>query len=95
MNLSELFNEIWEERPHISEFSDKPLLPKGHYQWHWQFLHVLPHGSYKRYKFRKENIMLGLPDEHANQESNPKFRERYDQLKAQYNKETSIKSYIK
>ena len=55
----QMFKEIWEERPHVSELSGKPLLPIGHFQWHWQFLHVLPKGSYPHYKLKKENIVLG------------------------------------
>ena len=49
-NQAELFNYIWETRPHVSELTGEKLLPKGDFKWHWQFLHVLPKGSYKYYK---------------------------------------------
>jgi len=91
--LLQLFSEIWEEREHVSELSGKPLLPKGHPQWHWEFLHVLPHGSYKAYKFRKENIILALPEEHAIQERYPKFKERFEELRSQYYKEIYNKTF--
>lgn len=60
----DVFNEIWDERPHMSEVSGQSLLPKGHPQWHWQFMHLLPKGSYSRFKFDKRNIRLALPEEH-------------------------------
>jgi hypothetical protein len=91
--LLTLFSEIWDEREHVSELSGKPLLPKGNPQWHWQMLHVLPHGSYPAYKFRKENIMLALPEEHAIQERYPKFMERHEELKQQYYKEIYGKKF--
>ena len=89
----ELFNYIWENRPHISELTGKPLLPKGHYLWYNQFLHVLSKGQYKAYKLNPENIMLALPEEHAKQETFPKFIERRDQLRRQYYKEQYNKKF--
>ena len=91
--LMPLFEEIWSEREHVSELSGKPLLPKGNMRWHHQFLHVLPHGSYKAYKYRKENIMLALPEEHAVQERYPKFMERHEELRRQYYKEIYGKEF--
>lgn len=89
----EMFNEIWDERPHFSEVSGELLLPKGHPQWHWQFAHVLNKGTYTRYKFNKENIMLMLPEEHMKQERYPKFQQKHEQLKAQYNEEFKIQTF--
>lgn len=83
-NQKELFEKIWEERPHISEVSGKPLYPKGHFLWHWQFAHVLSKGAYPRYKLREENILLMLPEEHEKQETFEKFQEKKDILKAKY-----------
>lgn len=80
MTLTELYNEIWNERPHVSELSGKPLLPKGHYKWHWQFLHVLNKGRFPSMKFRKENILLALPEEHERQDTFPAFTERKEKL---------------
>lgn len=91
--LLQLFSEIWDERDHVSELSGKPLLGKFDMRWHWQFLHVLPHGSYKAYKFRKENIMLALPEEHAIQERYQKFKERFEELRSQYYKEIYHKDF--
>jgi hypothetical protein len=93
INQSELFNEIWEEREHVSELSGKPLLPKGHYQWHWQFLHVLSKGSYPSYRLNKENIMLALPEEHAIQERFPAFIEKRDELRRKYHGERKVPYY--
>ena len=91
--LKDLFNYVWDTRPHISEISKQPLLPKGSSQWHWQFLHILPHGSYPSYKFNPENIMLATVKEHEHQESIPEFKERYEQLKQQYYKEVYNKQF--
>lgn len=83
-NLGKLFREIWEERDHVSEISGKPLLYPGHALWHWQFAHVLSKQAYPRYSYRKENIMLMLPEEHANQETFEAFRQKRDHLKEKY-----------
>lgn len=83
-NQTELFNYIWDTRSHRSELTDKPLLPKGHPKWHFQFLHVLPKGSYPYYKLNPDNILLGLPDEHVNQEQYEVFREKKQKLLKEY-----------
>lgn len=80
----DLFNYVWNSRPHISQLTKLPLLPKGHSQWHWQFLHVLPKGSFPKYKFNPENILLGLPEEHNKQESFRVFQEKKDDLRREY-----------
>lgn len=59
-----MFEKIWEEREHFSVVSGKKLFPKTHYQWHWQFAHVLPKGNYTYYKLNPDNIVLLLPNEH-------------------------------
>jgi len=84
MTQKELFNKIWEERPHVSEVSGKPLLPKGHSQWHWQFAHVLSKGAFPSYKFNPDNIMLMLPEEHEKQEMYSAFKNKAIDLKLQY-----------
>lgn len=86
-NQTELFNYIWETREHKSELSGEPLLPKGHFQWHWQFLHVLPKGAYPYYKLRPENIILGTIKEHEHQESIQSFQDKKSELKMAYYKE--------
>jgi hypothetical protein len=90
---SEMFNYIWDTRPHYSELSDKELLQPNAINWHWQFLHVLPKGSYPKWKFESDNILLALPDEHARQETFPKFIERRDELKRRYYKEFYNKTF--
>lgn len=61
-----LFDEIWNEREHISQISGFKLLPKGHPKWHWQFSHIIE-SPYKGYGFplRKDNVFLCLPEEHT------------------------------
>lgn len=89
----DLFNEIWEERPHVSELTGKALLPKGRSKWHWQFLHVLPKGTFTDLKLAKDNILLGLPDEHDHQDQYEVFVKKKEALKLQqYN---SVKQWIK
>ena len=75
-----LFNEIWEDREHFSEFTGKPLLPKGHYQWHFQFAHVLNKGRFPSMRLRKDNIFLCLPDEQMIQDRFEVFTERKQKL---------------
>ena len=93
--IKKMFLEIWEEREHVSEISGKPLIEnRNHWQFHWQFAHVLSKNVAPSYALRKYNIMLMTPEEHENQESYPKFIERREELKRQYNEE-SIYSYGK
>ena len=80
-----MFQAIWEERPHLSEISGRPLHPIGHWQWHWQFAHVLSKGTYGKYRLNPDNIMLMLPEEHESQESYEVFQERKIKLKREYN----------
>ena len=62
----EIFKEIYEERPHISELSgerieyqiDTPL-------WRSLFMHVLPKGRFPLLRTSKDNILLGTPTEHT------------------------------
>ena len=82
-----LFKEIWEEREHKSELSGNPLLPYGHFQWHWQFLHILSKGTYPKWKLEKKNIILGTVEEHKNQDSNPKFLKKREELTRKYYEE--------
>jgi hypothetical protein len=89
-NQKEMFEWIWENRPHVSEVSGKLLPPKNHPQWHWCFAHLLPKGAYPAYRLREDNIMLMLPEEHEKQESFEKFQQRKQELKEQYYKEKRI-----
>ena len=92
-NQKELFEHIWETREHISELSGKPLLPKGHFQFYWQFLHVLSKGAYPSYKLEEKNILLALPEEHEKQEEFAIFIEKRDELKSLYYKEIYGKEF--
>lgn len=85
-SMLEFFLEIWDERPHKSEISGDPLLPKGHPKWHFQFLHVLGKQAFPKFKLEKWNIILALPGEHDDQEQYEIFRNRRDELKELYHK---------
>jgi hypothetical protein len=75
----DIFNEIWEERPHKSEVDGTLLFPKGHKLWHWQFSHLLPKGAYPSSKFDKDNIVLMTWAQHQLWEFHPhKLREKED-----------------
>jgi len=80
----ELFEFVWATRDHVSEVSGKPLLPRHHYQWHWQFAHILSKGQYPSFKLNPDNIMLMLPGEHEKQERYDLFNERKEALKLIY-----------
>lgn len=92
-NQTELFNFIWETREHVSELTGKPLLNRNHPQWHWQFIHILGKGAYPSFKLREDNILLGLPDEHTNQEQYDIFNEKHTELKRKYYKEIYNKEF--
>lgn len=67
-----LYREIWRERPHKSEISGEPLIENmQHPLWRNQFLHILPHGKFKNFEFRKDNVILGTHQEHTRQTTDP------------------------
>jgi hypothetical protein len=92
-NQSELFDYIWEIKEHKSEISGDNLLPKGHFQWHWQFLHILPKGTYPKYKLLPKNIILGTVKEHENQDHIDLFQEKKEQLRREYYEEYYDKKF--
>lgn len=73
MSDSEFFRKIWNERPHFSEVSGKPL---GDEMNSWFFSHVLTK-QYKYFRHYDKNIVLCTPDEHQQWEfgdrSDPKW----------------------
>lgn len=58
----EVFDDIWNERPHVSQISDEPITEAMPIN----FLHVLPkaQNKYPKLKLDKQNIVLGTADEH-------------------------------
>ena len=86
-NQKELFEWVWETRPHRSEISGKPLVYPNQPFHVWQFAHVLGKGAYPRYKLNPDNIMLMTKEEHEKQEEYKVFRDRRDELKTKYYKE--------
>jgi hypothetical protein len=93
-NQSEMFEWIWENRPHTSQLSGLPLLPKGNFKWHWQFLHVLGKGSYPHYKLNPDNILLARPEEHEQQEKYKEFWNIKEKLRQKYYEEYYNKKFI-
>lgn len=97
----EIFSIIWEDREHISEVSGKPLLPKRHPRWHWQFSHYLPKSHYRKFMLEKKNIFLCLPEEHTEWgeksiKNDPKwkpFLEKYQELKQEYYEKSKEKDF--
>ncbi len=92
-NQKTMFKEIIAERTPFSELSYKPLYREGHWQWHWQFLHILPKGTYPELKLFKGNIILGLPEEHDKQEQYEEFQERKQLLRDVYREIKSEEFY--
>jgi len=78
----DVFNEIWNERPRISELSGMPLqYDKSNMKmWVCQFLHVIPKGMSKKLRLEKRNIMLGTIYEHNHQDQYPAFNQRKQEL---------------
>lgn len=86
-----VFQEIWVERPHVSQVSGMPL---GDEMKPIFFSHVLSKGAYPKFRLLKENIWLETPGEHMEWESksreDPKWDEKkkvYERLKQQYHHE--------
>jgi hypothetical protein len=66
-----IFDEIWEEREHVSFLSDRPLVDPFGNVIHKSssfypncFAHVLNKGKYPHFRLKKENIVLLTPAEH-------------------------------
>jgi hypothetical protein len=57
----DVFIEIWNERPHFSQVSGKPITVFSV----WCFAHILSKGAYPSYRLDKRNIYLVLPEEHV------------------------------
>lgn len=53
--------EIWAERPHVCEVTGVPLGDTPHPIF---FSHLIPRGSYKKFKRRKDNIRIQSPAAH-------------------------------
>lgn len=90
----EMFEWIWDQAVKrdgdpMSEISGAELKPKGHSQWHWQFLHLFNKESYPEHKLNPNNIMLGLPIEHEEQEKLEPFRRRKEEYRKEYLNGTS------
>ena len=79
----ELFKKIWEERPHVSEVSGKPL---GNFKPMY-FSHVLTKGAYPGFRLNKDNIVLKTEHEHQLWEFGT--REQRDE----YDKKNNAKFY--
>jgi hypothetical protein len=62
----ELFKQVWNTRPHISELSGVSLEKwENTPYFYWMFAHVLDKKNYPLFKTNEENIMLVEPfDEH-------------------------------
>ncbi len=63
-----VFEEIWNERPHISQISGEPIIDPTP----TNFLHVLPkaQNKYPLFKLNKQNIILGTEDNHYDWDHN-------------------------
>lgn len=92
----ELFKQIWEERPHVSQISNEPLESFNIFY----FSHILTKQSYPGYRLKKENIWIVTPSEHREWETGSredskwdKKKEMAEKLKAQYNREHKVKKF--
>ncbi len=56
----QIFKEIWNERPHFSQISGKPL---GEFRVHF-FSHILTKAAYPAFRLNKQNIVLKTLEEH-------------------------------
>lgn len=58
--MLDYFNEIWNERPHLSEVSQEPI----HAFDICCFSHILPRSTYPLFAAYKKNLLIKTPDEH-------------------------------
>ena len=79
------FEEIWEEREHFSEVSNKFL---GYEPTTTLFHHILPRNLYPEFTLFKDNIILLTFTEHQQVENDPccfeEINRRREQLKIRY-----------
>ncbi len=83
----DLFVEIWNERPHISEVSGKPIK----YFNVGCFSHILPKGQFKRFRLKKENIVLKTLEEHFDWTFNKHELKDREEWKKIFELETELK----
>lgn len=90
----DLFLEIWNERPHVSEINGDPLGETPHVYF---FMHVVGKKAYPNFRLKKKNIKLATFDQHYYYDNggpcpdpNPKdwdkIHELADELKIEYYK---------
>lgn len=84
----ELFQEIWNEREHVSELSGKYL---GDEMNAWFFAHILSKGSNPQLKYNKENIMLLTQDEHWQVDQNTHLAKQDPLYKPFFDKAEKLK----
>jgi len=95
MTQIDVFKEIWNERPHVSEISGEPLIENvNHPKWIWAFFHILPKSVYRKAMLSKENIILTTwqehdlwtrrPDRCRKEEKWQWVFEKYEKLKQEY-----------
>lgn len=89
----QVFEEIWNERPHKSQISGDPI----HEAYPIYFLHVLPkaQNKYPKLKLEKQNIVLGTADEHYDWDHNRKAIENDPKWKWMFELEASLKEKYK
>lgn len=91
-----LFISIWQTRPHVSFVSGLALT---NFDIRC-FFHILPKGSYRRYKLNENNIILTTPEEHHKWHNDrgslrnipewEKVFNLYDELRETYIRESGI-----
>lgn len=83
--MLEFFQEIWKERPHVSEISGEKIHTFSPAFCH----HILHKETHEEAMFDKENIILLTLQEHDKVHTNPYFNEeinrRREELKIKYN----------
>jgi hypothetical protein len=79
----ELFNYVWDTRPHVSEISGRKLTAeRGSVLWLCYFMHILPKGKFPKMKLNPDNILLGHNEEHfcidqSTEEQREKYKKQY------------------
>jgi hypothetical protein len=73
----DLFLEIWNERPHVSEVSGKPIKEFDIRC----FSHTLTKGAYPSMRLSKKNIVLMTPEEHHEWEFTDRKDPKWDKIK--------------
>lgn len=64
-NQKQMFEFIWDSRPHVCALSGQDLNKVSNERIHWCMAHILNKKNYPFFKLKEDNILLVHPDVHT------------------------------